>query len=115
MLIAPATGKLLLEDRQLLYLGDVEHSPSSLKRPRPHLIHEQSNTALLDAVIVRLGDAPHALIRKLNEPLLGNSVAQLMIDEDNDRFGARHLASKQPNRAFLNDRKNGPAPCLICR
>ena len=76
----PAAAEVLVQHFELLDLRDVEHSPALLKRSRPHLVHQQADDTMLDAVIVRLGDAPHVQIGELDQPLLGNRVAQLVID-----------------------------------
>jgi hypothetical protein len=90
--VAPATGKLLLEHRQLLDLRNVEHAPPALERSRTNLVDEQANDAALDAIVVRFGYPPHALVRQFDEPLLGDGAAELMIDEKNDGLGPRHAA-----------------------
>ena len=47
---------------------------------------------MLDAIVMWLCHPPHALVRELDQPLLGDGAAELMIDEEDDGLGPWHIA-----------------------
>jgi hypothetical protein len=87
---ATAASECLIQQHEALNLGNVEHSPAAREGLRAELVDEEPQHAILDAVIVRLGNATHFQVGEPNEPLARNRRPELVIDEE-DNVACIHI------------------------